>query len=731
MGCITSTVGKVKRGDSPALLEVEVAQSHHGEQVADEYTRGKHLGSGRFGNVYLCTRKGDGKIVAIKYIDFSRYQQKNLSKSVSSLLSEIDSMRSLGAHKNIVQLFESKVEDTSVLMVMEFCAGGSFRDYLEKNAPVKDIVVAEKIVRDIAGGLRALRVENLIHRDLKPENVLLDAHGTLKLADFGMARQLGDGDDANRVCGSLLYIAPEVFAKRSYKPSIDLWALGCMVYETIIGDHPFMTKDVELSSLCGTFETAKVNMTLIKMRRNAYGETETYFPKNLPPSFGRMVSLTTWLIQEDPAKRMTYKELFRVLGIEQIDDGATASGQDEKGTRRAAVSVDSKPSSFQNLSKAASYLRTLRVEDVQMGRAHLIVISAVVTVQQAIATLHSHGISSAPVLDEQGCFCGFVDNGDLVKHIIDSIHSKTKTFLRAFVTSSTKVVNYGKSSILVNKPVSIQNRCNLLSAILLMGTGVKRLGVWDNDGRFIKVISQSSVNNYLYKSLRSVIDERSACGSEKEQGVGPGEVVLSSSKAAMADMRETAMKSLEDDFVKLASMTLAELGLVWADREVVTALESSKVVDAFQLLSTHEISAIPVVDEGGLIRTVLSTADIAVLATDDFALEDGSEKEAAAADPAHHATMQIKLAFESIKRLDMSVIEYVTLARKCKTRSRKLPQANSAIVATSKSTLLSVMESLYKYSIHRVFIVNDKQKPIGVVSLKDVLKTLALHRLGE
>ena len=142
--------------------------------------------------------------------------------------------------------------------------------------------------------------------------------------------------------------------------------------------------------------------------------------------------------------------------------------------------------------------------------------SADVTAQQAISILHSHGISSAPVVDQDGRFCGFVDNGDLVKHIVDSMHSKTKTFLRSFVTSSTKIVNYGKSSALVNKPVSIQNNCNLLSAMLVMGTGVKRLGVLDDTGQFTKVISQSSVHAFLYESVRSLLDSRESDKAQVE-----------------------------------------------------------------------------------------------------------------------------------------------------------------------------------------------------------------------
>ena len=192
-------------------------------------------------------------------------------------------------------------------------------------------------------------------------------------------------------------------------------------------------------------------------------------------------------------------------------------------------------------------------------------------------------------------------------------------------------------------------------------------------------------------------------------------------------MRISAMASIEDALLRLTSMTLKDLGLLWKDREVVTARESSKVLRAFQLLSSHEISALPVVDDEGCIQSVLSNADIAVLATDDFNVEDISKDQDDMDDPAHRATMQIKLAIESIKRLDMSVKEYVALARKCKSKNRSASRFKSAIVASADSTLLLVMESLYKNSIHRVFIVDEMNKPVGVVSLKDVLNALTLR----
>ena len=100
-------------------------------------------------------------------------------------------------------------------------------------------------------------------------------------------------------------------------------------------------------------------------------------------------------------------------------------------------------------------------------------------------------------------------------------------------------------------------------------------------------------------------------------------------------------------------------------------------------------------------------------------------------DPARKAALQIKLAFESVKRMKMSVRDYVHLARGVSKRNPKLPKDGTIILAQQSSTLLSVMKSLHEYGIHRVFIVDAQQKPIGVVSLRDVLGALAHFRFEE
>lgn len=210
--------------------------------------------------------------------------------------------------------------------------------------------------------------------------------------------------------------------------------------------------------------------------------------------------------------------------------------------------------------------------------------------------------------------------------------------------------------------------------------------------------------------------------------------------SSVSDLRAGILDSFFEEFVTLTKMTLSDLNLVPQSRKMITIRFFSNVVDAFQLLVSHEISALPIVDDNGAIVSVLSTSDIALLASDQFidaepdlndANLNNSDVKELKNDPARKAALQIKLAFESVKRMKMSVRDYVHLARGVSKRNPKLPKDGTIILAQKSSTLLSVMKSLHEYGIHRVFVVDAQQKPIGVVSLRDVLGALAHHRLEE
>ena len=98
------------------------------------------------------------------------------------------------------------------------------------------------------------------------------------------------------------------------------------------------------------------------------------------------------------------------------------------------------------------YLQSIKLTEIDQGRPELITLNADITTQDAIRILHENHISSAPVIDAEGNTYGFVDNADLVKHLLDTMQSKTSNFLRGLIVPSTKVVNYGKGKEFQNAP---------------------------------------------------------------------------------------------------------------------------------------------------------------------------------------------------------------------------------------------------------------------------------------
>ncbi|KAL3206512.1 hypothetical protein MRX96_040016 [Rhipicephalus microplus] len=128
-----------------------------------------------------------------------------------------------------------------------YCNGGDLAEYLLEKGTLSETTI-RLFLRQIAGAMRALNAKGIVHRDLKPQNILL-CHGprpkpapadiTLKIADFGFARFLQDGVMAATLCGSPMYMAPEVIMSLQYDAKADLWSIGTIVFQCLTGTAPF------------------------------------------------------------------------------------------------------------------------------------------------------------------------------------------------------------------------------------------------------------------------------------------------------------------------------------------------------------------------------------------------------------------------------------------------------------------------------------------------------------
>jgi len=202
----------------------------------DEYIIGRELGRGSFAKVYLCQHEKTGAQRAIKKIDRSRLSTKLLQ----NLESEISILRDY-QHTNIVKLDGIKKTRGHIFLVLEFCAGGDLHKFIKSRGKLSERV-SKHFMRHLAAGLEFLWRRQLIHRDIKPQNLLLTASeetATLKIADFGFARHLAEESLADTLCGSPLYMAPEILSYQKYDAKADLWSAGTVLFEMLAGQPPY------------------------------------------------------------------------------------------------------------------------------------------------------------------------------------------------------------------------------------------------------------------------------------------------------------------------------------------------------------------------------------------------------------------------------------------------------------------------------------------------------------
>ncbi|XP_027330175.1 serine/threonine-protein kinase ATG1t isoform X1 [Abrus precatorius] len=202
----------------------------------DRYVLKSKIGEGSFSVVWSAEHRPSGEEVAVKQVFLSQLN----SHLKSCLDCEINFLSSVN-HPNIIHLLHFFQDDGCVYLVLEFCAGGNLASYIRSHGRVQQ-QTARKFMQQLGSGLEVLHSQGIIHRDLKPENILLSSHGydaVLKIADFGLSRIVRPGEYAETVCGSPLYMAPEVLQFQRYDDKADMWSVGAILFELLNGYPPF------------------------------------------------------------------------------------------------------------------------------------------------------------------------------------------------------------------------------------------------------------------------------------------------------------------------------------------------------------------------------------------------------------------------------------------------------------------------------------------------------------
>lgn len=251
------------------------------------------IGRGVYGKVMLVEDiKNPAKKYAIKSI-----RKSNLIESdkVHTVLTERNILAKC-QHPFIVSLFFAFQTPSKFYFGLEYAPGGEIFFHMQKrgNLPLKEV---KYYVAEISLAFDFLHKHNIIYRDLKPENVLLDSEGFIKLTDFGLSKDLSSIDKTSTFCGTAEYLAPELVNHQSYDYAIDWWTLGIFTFELLFGYTPFS------------------NPNRIKMFQNIVSK-KIVFPHNADDG---VVSFISQLLQKDPKKRPSFKELKENIFFKDIN----------------------------------------------------------------------------------------------------------------------------------------------------------------------------------------------------------------------------------------------------------------------------------------------------------------------------------------------------------------------------------------------------------------------------
>ncbi|KAL2221450.1 putative serine/threonine protein kinase [Thermoascus aurantiacus ATCC 26904] len=198
---------------------------------------GKPLGKGKFGRVYLAKERSSGFVCALKVLHKSELQQGGVQKQVRREIEIQSNLR----HPNVLRLYGHFQDSKRIFLILEYAGRGELYKHLRKEHRFPEWKAAQYIAQ-VTAALKYLHKKHVMHRDIKPENILVGIHGEIKISDFGWSVH-APNNRRQTMCGTLDYLPPEMLRPGSqdnyYNEKVDLWSLGVLTYEFLVGEAPF------------------------------------------------------------------------------------------------------------------------------------------------------------------------------------------------------------------------------------------------------------------------------------------------------------------------------------------------------------------------------------------------------------------------------------------------------------------------------------------------------------
>ena len=240
------------------------------EPKITDFTLIKELGVGSFGRVILVQHNKTQAQYAIKAIDkrnTTNIQEKPYFRREIEIMYRIH-------HPNVVKLFGHFEDNTYCYFIMEYIQGGNIYSYVPKNG-IRKISTQQvaSIIKDVISATYFLHnmIPPIIHRDIKPENVLLGSGMQAKLTDFGWSNYMQGEYKRTTVCGTPIYLAPEMISNSGHDEKVDIWCIGVLLFELMTGVQPWKGTDVN---------TVKMNISRLNIN----------WPKNMDKKARDLIS---------------------------------------------------------------------------------------------------------------------------------------------------------------------------------------------------------------------------------------------------------------------------------------------------------------------------------------------------------------------------------------------------------------------------------------------------------
>ncbi|KAL6096405.1 fgfr1 [Pungitius sinensis] len=248
------------------MSEYELPYDSVWELPRDRLTLGKPLGEGCFGQVVLAEAVGldKNKPTRLSKVAVKMLKADATEKDLSDLISEMEMMKMIGKHKNIINLLGACTQRGPLYVVVEYASQGNLREFLRARRPVgleywsgpRQATLGRLEVRElvsaayqVARGMAYLASKKCIHRDLAARNVLVTEDDVMKIADFGLARDVQHIDYYKKTTNGRLpvkWMAPEALFDRVYTHQSDVWSFGVLLWEIFtLGGSPYPGVPVE------------------------------------------------------------------------------------------------------------------------------------------------------------------------------------------------------------------------------------------------------------------------------------------------------------------------------------------------------------------------------------------------------------------------------------------------------------------------------------------------------